>query len=387
MFRFVALGAAPVVLVAGGPVDPEWDSYKAKFKKSYTSDDDENARYGNFKVAQARVAQLNKLNGAAGNAFGITWMSDRYAQEKHKTGLKKPKGWVATAPVREQLGAPRRPTSVDWRLTEAVTPVKNQGQCGSCWAFSATEAIESQMILGSGGKSDFTLSPQQIASCTPSTGTYGSQGCNGGFTEGAYDYVKSAPGLANGFFIPYAQSLTASENTMACPTAKVAAITGEYEQLQGGYAQVTGYKYATKPCTSGSCAKQDLAAFANALEESPVSVCVNAGAWDDYTGGVMSSAACGPMGADYQDHCVMAVGFNSTAPTPYWIVRNSWSTTWGEQGYIYLEMAENTCGLADDATIPTVKLDLAVTEVAESATRREAMYQRATQFATKAIVV
>jgi len=174
---------------------------------------------------------------------------------------------------------------------------------------------------------------------------------------------------------------------MACPTAKVAAITGEYEQLQGGYAQVTGYKYATKPCTSGSCAKQDLAAFANALEESPVSVCVNAGAWDDYTGGVMSSAACGPMGADYQDHCVMAVGFNSTAPTPYWIVRNSWSTTWGEQGYIYLEMAENTCGLADDATIPTVKLDLAVTEVAESATRREAMYQRATQFATKAIVV
>merc|ERR1711865_1335644 len=114
---------------------------------------------------------------------------------------------------------------------------------------------------------------------------------------------------------------------------------------------------------------------------------MNAGAWSHYTGGVMSSAACGPMGADYQDHCVMAVGFNSTAPTPYWIVRNSWSSTWGEQGYIYLEMAENTCGLADDATIPTVKLDQTVAEVAESANRREAMYQRAAQFATKAIVV
>merc|ERR1712057_131863 len=76
-----------------------------------------------------------------------------------------------------------------------------------------------------------------------------------------------------------------------------------------------------------------------------------------YTGGVMSSSACGSMASFEQDHCVMATGFNATAPTPYWIVRNSWSDTWGEEGYIYLEMAENTCGLADDATIPTVAYD------------------------------
>jgi len=118
-----------------------------------------------------------------------------------------------------------------------------------------------------------------------------------------------------------------------------------------------------------------------------VSVCVNAGSWNEYTGGVMTSEACGPMGADYQDHCVMAVGFNRTAPTPYWIVRNSWSSTWGEQGYIYLEMAENTCGIADDATIPIVTLDQTVEEVAEAATRREAMYQKATQCSTKAVLV
>ncbi len=115
-----------------------------------------------------------------------------------------------------------------------------------------------------------------------------------------------------------------------------------------------GYHYATKPCTSGACATQDLNALAAALEQTPVSVCVNAGNWNDYTGGVMTSAACGSMAADAQDHCVMAAGFNSTAPTPYWIVRNSWSSTWGEQGYIYLEMSKNTCGLADDATIPEV---------------------------------
>lgn len=93
------------------------------------------------------------------------------------------------------------------------------------------------------------------------------------------------------------------------------------------------------------------------------------------------------MGADSQDHCVMAVGFNSTASTPYWIVRNSWATTWGEQGYIYLEMAENTCGLADDATIPTVKVDLSDDELDAAATRREAMYQLATQGDMREIVV
>merc|ERR1712005_46496 len=160
----------------------------------------------------------------------------------------------------------------------------------------------------------------------------------------------------------------------ACPTAKVDAISGELEELSGSYAQVSGYHYATTPCTSGACTNQDLTAFAAALETTPLSVCVNAGAWNDYTGGVLTSAACGSMGADSQDHCVMAVGFNSTAPTPYWIVRNSWATTWGEQGYIYLEMAKNTCGLADDATIPQVNVNFMTdAEKAEVAKLKEDM--------------
>lgn len=368
--------AAIVTVVSASVQDAEWDQFKAKYKKTYKGDADEQQRYKLFLASKDRVAKLNELNGQP--AFGINWMSDRLETEMHKKGLKKPKDFKPTAPVKDFTATMRSPASIDWRFAKAVTPVKNQGQCGSCWAFSATEAIESQMILKSGAKYDFTLSPQQIASCTPDSGTYGCDGCNGGFTEGAYEYVKSAPGLANGFYIPYAQSLTASENTVACPTAKVDAITGEYEELSGSYAQVTGYSYATTPCTSGTCANQDLKKFAAALETTPLSVCVNAGAWNDYTGGVLTSAACGSMGADSQDHCVMAVGFNSTAPTPYWIVRNSWATTWGEQGYIYLEMAKNTCGLADDATIPDVKVDLSENEAQEAEIQREAMYQLAT---------
>ena len=351
---------------------------KKKYKKTYKDADDENARHSLFKVTQSRVAELNKLNGKAGNnVFGITWMADRYESEKYKKGLRKPKDFVPEAPVRE-MKALRGTKGINWRYTEAVTAIKNQGQCGSCWAFSATEAIESQMILGTGGKLAINLSPQQIASCTPSTGKYGCLGCEGGFTEGAYDYLKTVTGLANAFYIPYGQSLTESSETLACPTEKVKQIDGELEQLSGGYATVSGYKYAVPPCTSGACLDQNLDMLRSALEETPISICVNAGAWNDYVGGVMSSAACGPMGAEYQDHCVMATGFNTTAPTPYWIVRNSWASTWGEEGYIYLEMAKNTCGLADDATIPEVKLDLSADDQAEAAIRREAMYARAT---------
>jgi len=356
--------------------DSEWDEFKAKYKKTYRSDADEQARYKLFLESKSRIANLNALNEQP--AFGINWVSDRYDSEKHKKGLRKPKDFHPVAPVSDFIPTMRRPAGVDWRLTKAVTPVKNQGQCGSCWAFSATEAIESQMILQTGALYDFTLSPQQITSCAPSTGNFSCMGCNGGFTEGAYEYVKSAPGLANEFYIPYNQSLTKSQPTDACPVAKVKQIDGEYERLSGGYAQLMGYSYATPPCHD-SCANQDLTKLAAALERTPVSVCVNAGVWNDYVGGVLTAAACGPMGADYQDHCVMAVGFNTTAPTPYWIVRNSWATTWGEQGYIYLEMAKNTCGVADDATIPEVKVDLSEDEAAKAMIRREAMYQLATQ--------
>merc|ERR1711972_395843 len=234
--------------------------------------------------------------------------------------------------------------------------------------------------MGGGDEYSIELSPQQITSCTPATGTYGSDGCQGGFTEGAYEYIKSAPGLTNSFNIGYQQSLTESSTTVACSTlkSKIDTMAGADAQLSGGYAQVSGYSYATPACTSGACANQDLKKLAAALEETPVSVCVNAGAWNDYTGGVMTSAQCGSMAADYQDHCVMATGFNTTAAKPYWIVRNSWASTWGEEGYIYLEMAENTCGLADDATIPEVKLDMTEEDANEAAINREAMYQRAT---------
>merc|ERR1719197_2110471 len=141
----------------------------------------------------------------------------------------------------------RSPKSIDWKLTEAVTPIKNQGQCGSCWAFSATEATESALILAGGSKYAIDLSPQQVTSCTGMQ----TMGCQGGFTEDAYEYLKTVPGLANSFYIPYGQSLTQSEATKACPTSKVSQINGQNQVLTGGFATVSGYSYAIPPCTQG----------------------------------------------------------------------------------------------------------------------------------------
>lgn len=370
MFRAV-LGAS---LLSRASADAKWEQYKKDFKKIYASDSEEQERYAIF---QESIVRIEKLNALGNPVFDLTWTSDRKEGEKHAKGYKRPRDFVPTAPVYQKQYAMQKYASVDWRTTEAITPIKNQGQCGSCWAFSATSTIESQLALVGGEEYSIELSPQQVASCTPSTGTYGCLGCNGGFTEGAYEYVKSTIGLSNSFFIPYEQSLTESDATKACPTSKVEALNGTDMELQGGYAQVSGYSYATPPCTSGACKSQDLDKLAAALEETPVSICVNAGAWNDYTGGVMTSKQCGNMGADYQDHCVQAVGFNATARMPYWIVRNSWASTWGEKGYIYLEMAENTCGLADDATIPQVKLDLSPEHAAKAEVSRQRMTQRA----------
>merc|ERR1711990_82463 len=114
-------------------------------------------------------------------------------------------------------------------------------------------------VLTTGSEFAIELSPQQIASCSPATGDYGCQGCNGGFTEGAYEYLKTVAGLANSFYIPYQQSLTETTDTVACMTSQVEAIDGPNQMLSGGYAAVSGYTYATPACTGTSlCKNQDL---------------------------------------------------------------------------------------------------------------------------------
>jgi len=115
-------------------------------------------------------------------------------------------------------------------------------------------------------------------------------------------------------------------------------------------AKLTSYSYATPACTGGKCTGQDEDTLAaNLAAKGPVSICVNAASWNLYSGGIYSAKCSGAWRK--LDHCVQLVGYDKSGATPYWIVRNSWSEDWGENGYIYLEMGKNQCGVADEATL------------------------------------
>jgi len=321
-----------------------FNDFKVKFGRKYSSVDEENKRFAIFTESMKRVDAKNIANGHA--SFGVTKFSDKTFEEFSVLLGRKGHGKASTnVNVRKpkKMGVSSS-SAVDWADYGKVTPVKNQGQCGSCWAFSAAEQVESAWAMA--GNALWEFSPQQIASCTP-----GCLGCGGGDTTAAYDYINSTVGLGSAWFAPYIQSMYTACNgprcTESCSSIPVSVLPTEVS-LTGPYATVTGYDYATPPCT-GPCTTQDLDTLsANVLEYGPVSVCVNAASWNDYTGGILTAAACGGMAYNDLDHCVQLTGLNATAG--YWLVKNSWATNWGIDGYLHLEYGANTCGLADEAT-------------------------------------
>jgi len=295
----------------------QFNAYKTKYNKVYESSLEESTRFENFKKSIQRSAERNEksLNGPV---FGITKFSDLSVEE-----FKQYLGYVPKPHTEERSVFPKSkveaPGSFDWRDKNRVTPVKDQGQCGSCWAFSVTENIESVYMIKNniGGDSMDTLSVQEIVDCDDQD-----QGCNGGDPPTAYAYVISAGGLETEADYPY----TATTGTCNFDQSRVKV-------------SIDNWKYATK--------SSDESAMVDALVNwGPLSICVDAETWQDYNGGIMSASGCGTS----LDHCVQAVGYDTSSSTPYWTVRNSWGTDWGENGFIRLQYGHNACGCAAEAT-------------------------------------
>jgi hypothetical protein len=294
------------------------------FQKTY-SNEEYVQRYVIFKENLKRTVQMNIDHGSP--VFGITKFSDLTPEEFRNSYLnfrplpRNSSQVVVAQPVGEPLD------SIDWRTKGAVTAVKDQGQCGSCWAFSATEEVESMWFLANHPLGE--LSPQQVVSCDKTDG-----GCNGGDTITAYAYIKK-DGLESEATYPYKSGNTGANGVCRYNANSVVA-------------RITGYVYATKPCTD-SCNNQDETTLQNNLStKGPVSICVDAESWQFYNGGVLKRGC--PHGYNDLDHCVQLVGFENN----YWIVRNSWNTDWGIQGYIHIQQGSNLCGIADEATIVTI---------------------------------
>jgi len=333
----IVLLALLAVALATRPISQEqshkkqWEQFKRQYNKSYESAAEENKRYHIFKQSLKRAAEHQAKNPLA--RFGVTKFSD-LTPEEHATMYRMPKLKEKLAsyvkPAAKNFTIPAKPnargcnpdkTNYDWNSCGVITPVYNQGQCGSCWAFSATETIESYHALDGGQL--VGLSMEQIVDCD----TAGEdEGCNGGFPSGAYQYVESAGGIDDLKDYPY----TAGEGESgSCQFNQqyVAATVTNYNSINGE----SGLYQQTSSSSGG-----------------PVSVCVDASSWQDYTGGVITT--CG----EDVDHCVQLTGYAQYGSSgAYWIVRNSWDVTWGENGYIWVAIGQNLCEIGSYATVVT----------------------------------
>ncbi len=324
-------------------------------------------KYGNDEHSKRRsifcdnMKRVDELNAqGTQSVYGVTKYSDRTHEEI--SVLLGRKGKASSPSTERNIRSPSNgkgnkhysssSTLVDWTAAGMVTPVKNQGQCGSCWAHSVTEQIESEWMLA--GNAMWEFSVQQVNSCVKKC-----FGCGGGDTPAGYEYLMGLPkdaGLGSQAWGPYIQSMTEACSGPRCTESCKDLPIEEIEtnsRLTGPFATVTGYDYAVPACT-GACNAQNMTLLAqNIASHGPASICVNANTWTNYQGGgaVMTTAQCGGFAYDDLDHCVQLTGFNAEANPPYWIVRNSWATDWGNNGYIYLQFDDtNPCGIANEAT-------------------------------------
>lgn len=272
----------------------------AKHKKAYSSPSELAYRLSVFHLNTKEVARVNALGESTA---GINKFSDLTKVEfKAKyLGMLQPDD---SQTLEEHLPLGAAPASVDWRdVTGVVSPIKDQGQCGSCWAFSTIESLESLYVIAKKG-SLTELSVEQLKDCS---WFYGNEGCNGGLMTRAFMYIKRSGIESKADYGPYHAS------NRLCKHDK----SKNHEPKISGHVRV--------PKDNGE-------ALEAAVAEWPVSIGVDAESWQNYTGGIIGKG-CGVS----VDHGVVVLGYGTNDEgKDYWIVRNSWGTDWGLSGYIHL---------------------------------------------------
>jgi len=230
------------------------------------------------------------------------------------------------------------PSSFDWRTKGVVNPIKNQGQCGSCWAFSTVSVIESAWALK--GHNLTSFSEQEVVDCShgcsnePPYGDVCNQGCNGGWQWNAYPDVVSWKGLETEKAYPYT------------------AVTGTCRQKKNtNMGVIANYTCLTQP--QGNVAdEQQMAAYL--MLHGPIAIAMDAGILESYQNGIINPTA-DECTQTQLDHALVIVGFGTDSTLGmYWIVRNSWGAQWGEAGYFRIIMGQNACGLASAVSAPIV---------------------------------
>lgn len=315
--RAVAFAAAFVFASAD-----DWSDFKEKYGKVYNGGEDEEQR----KVIFGSNLQAAAAHNAKGSSWtqGVTRFSDLTADEfrARYLGGFRPRGAGTELAVHRYSGAVL-PDSVDWRSQGAVTSVKDQGMCGSCWAFSVTGSLEGRAQIATGKL--VNLSEQQFVDCDRQWDA----GCGGGEPEDALNFAQGTD-LCTQASYPYIADDAQCQDS-GCDVALT----------QGS---VTGHVLVDRYSDE---------AMMEAVAAGPVSVGVDAMLFQRYTGGILDDS-CGTS----IDHAVLIVGYGGEAGKDYWLVKNSWSEDWGEKGYIRMcrgcGMSSGECAILKEGVYPTI---------------------------------
>ncbi|XP_017106640.2 cathepsin L1 [Drosophila bipectinata] len=317
-------------------VKEEWHTFKLEHRKNYQDETEERFRLKIFNENKHKIAKHNQLWASGKVSYKLA--VNKYADMLHHEFRQTMNGFNYT--LHKQLRAADEsfkgvtfispehvtlPKTVDWRDKGAVTGVKDQGHCGSCWAFSSTGAVEGQHYRKSGTL--VSLSEQNLVDCSTK---YGNNGCNGGLMDNAFRYIKDNGGIDTEKSYPY----EAIDDSCHFSKDSIGATDRGFVDIPQGNEK----KLAEAVATIG-----------------PVSVAIDASheSFQFYSEGVYVEPACD---AENLDHGVLVVGFGTDeSGQDYWLVKNSWGTTWGDKGFIkMLRNKDNQCGIASASSYPLV---------------------------------
>ncbi|XP_048455612.1 cathepsin O isoform X3 [Rhincodon typus] len=252
---------------------------------------------------------INQFSDMPPHVFRATYLSSRSVQLPKYTSVLKDTKTRALPP------------KFDWRDKNVVTPVRNQKSCGGCWAFSVVESIESSCAIEEGHLE--LLSAQEVIDCS-----FRDAGCKGGSPISALMWLNQSK----------AKLVKESEYPFNAQTG----ICHYFSRSTFGIA-ITGFK-------AYSFRYNEDIMMEKLLEWGPLVVVVDAVSWQDYLGGIIQHHCS----QGKSNHAVVITGYDTTGDIPYWIVRNSWGTKWGIDGYVYIKMGRNICGIADSVAVAFV---------------------------------